>query len=680
MPDARRGRLRAAARVHGREDPQPARVSAGGRGMTGSSTRPNEGGLFARELLTRGRATRTARPGLPGAVRSLDADPAKTVPGLVAGRPWPVGSRVTSSSRSRTVYLDSDSAARQPRADPRRDARPDRVPARFGVAIHEMLHAKHTKRWAIEREIELSDRRDPHDRQLAVDRRLLEEPRMEATGVREFPPPRSAAGSSAARSHGRGRRAAARFTEAICSTRPPPGTVATRELAAARSCTCRRAPTTGSRPGTVLEPLPGYGGRCSASRDLDSLDELFARVIWIGDGDLDALDRYASDYRTIIGPATRPRLPSAAHNQVGARAMAPGDGAQARAASTAPTKASRQRRSRSATPSSRPPAGGRRAARAAGRGRRPPTSARAGRDPASRRLERAARYRSSEGRLPDRGVDRPPSPTRCSSPATTPGAFTRHSPTGTSGSTSATRPAGSTPAPTPRARHRDAGAAGQPPPVARSRPGTRPAAGATRRDGDRHLRLNGLLRVRARTDRWVLTNGLRQFGGRCAISLFGNSAALLCDGSRPLPLVPGIRTGGGTAFAGDAIGLSQSNSSSTTPAGPGSSTCLRRRVVRHRAGRRPDPELREHEIPTSTSSIGIAAAVGRVRPRSRSTTPRRRSTYRRRHGRGAAGPRASADTPSIQVKEPGFMHNPTTKTTRGRRRLVRAAKDGGTGR
>ena len=62
-----------------------------------------------------------------------------------------------------------------------------------------MLHAKHTKRWAIEHDIALSESEDPGDRQLAVDRRLLEEPRMEAHGVREFPPDRCAAGSSAAR-------------------------------------------------------------------------------------------------------------------------------------------------------------------------------------------------------------------------------------------------------------------------------------------------------------------------------------------------------------------------------------------------------------------------------------------------------------------------------------------------
>ena len=60
---------------------------------------------------------------------------------------------------------------------------------------------------------------------------------------------------------------------------------------------------------------------------------------------------------------------------------------------------------------------------------------------------------------------------------------------------------------------------------------------------------------------WILTDGLRQIGGRCATALFGNSAALLSDGTRPLALVPGIRTGGGTAFAGDAIELRLPSSS-----------------------------------------------------------------------------------------------------------------------
>ena len=57
----------------------------------------------------------------------------------------------------------------------------------FGVALHETFHAKHTKRWALEHDLALADSDDPAERQLAVDRRLLEEPRMEAHGVREFP-------------------------------------------------------------------------------------------------------------------------------------------------------------------------------------------------------------------------------------------------------------------------------------------------------------------------------------------------------------------------------------------------------------------------------------------------------------------------------------------------------------
>ena len=52
---------------------------------------------------------------------------------------------------------------------------------------------------------------------------------------------------------------------------------------------------------------------------------------------------------------------------------------------------------------------------------------------------------------------------------------------------------------------------------------------------------------------WIISDGLRQVGGRCAIALFGSGAELLNDGSERLRLVPGIRTGGGTAFAGDAI-------------------------------------------------------------------------------------------------------------------------------
>ena len=88
---------------------------------------------------------------------------------------------------SRTVYLDSDALLGSRAAIAAGKLEPRAILRCFGVALHETLHAKHTKRWAIEHDIELSESDDPAERQRAVDRRLLEEPRMEAHGVREFP-------------------------------------------------------------------------------------------------------------------------------------------------------------------------------------------------------------------------------------------------------------------------------------------------------------------------------------------------------------------------------------------------------------------------------------------------------------------------------------------------------------
>jgi Mg-chelatase subunit ChlD len=106
---------------------------------------------------------------------------------------------------------------------------------------------------------------------------------------------------------------------------------------------------------------------------------------------------------------------------------------------------------------------------------------------------------------------------------------------------------------------------------------------------------------------WILTDGLRQIGGRCAIALFGSGAELLTDGAQRLTLVPGIRTGGGTAFAGDAIVAASDCLDMTNPRRP------RFAYVLSDGGWYDTPAgveriqwLADHGVPTIHIAIGIA--------------------------------------------------------------------------
>ena len=213
---------------------------------------------------------------------------------------------------SRTVYLDSDSllGSREQILDGALE--PHRALATFGVAAHEVLHAK---LWVMQRDIELADGQDEHGRQLAVDRRLLEEPRMEATGVREFP-----------ETSRRGvfiRRALAsavvevllpRFIEAIMLEALANQTVS-RELCGRSIVYLQGRSHYGVCDPARLGPLPGLWKRVLGGEDMAGLDELFARLIWAPDGDNGALDRYASEYREIIGSPPPP--PPGADGQPG---------------------------------------------------------------------------------------------------------------------------------------------------------------------------------------------------------------------------------------------------------------------------------------------------------------------------------------------------------------------------
>jgi uncharacterized MAPEG superfamily protein len=208
---------------------------------------------------------------------------------------------------SRTVYLDSDSLL-GPRADIGAGALERRAILRcFGVALHEKtMHAKHTKRWAIEHDISLSESADPVERQLAVDRRLVEEPRMEAHGVREFPPDSL-----------RGRFVRRALQAAVTDVILPAFTAQVLELAAAGSPLTRDV---AARATVYLLARTQYGivdpANLAALRrlwltvlgeqDLGALENLYARAIWIPDGELDRLDEAAREYRRIVG---EPDLP-----------------------------------------------------------------------------------------------------------------------------------------------------------------------------------------------------------------------------------------------------------------------------------------------------------------------------------------------------------------------------------
>jgi hypothetical protein len=101
--------------------------------------------------------------------------------------------------RSRTVYLDSDELLGT-RQDILTGALERRAILRtYGVAIHEVFHAKHTNLWISERDRELAVSDDTGERQLAADRALLEEPRMEAQAAAGFPPTAAADASCVSR-------------------------------------------------------------------------------------------------------------------------------------------------------------------------------------------------------------------------------------------------------------------------------------------------------------------------------------------------------------------------------------------------------------------------------------------------------------------------------------------------
>jgi len=509
---------------------------------------------------------------------------------------------------SRTVYLDSDALLG------RRDAIAAGALERrgilrcFGVALHETMHAKHTKRWAIEHDIALAESDDPADRQLAVDRRLLEEPRMEAHGVREFPSDSL-----------RGRFVRRAMQAAVADVILPAFTGQVLELAAAcqpltRDLAARATVYLRARTQywiVDLADLTGLGevwGAVLGEHDLRALDDLCARLVWIPDGELERLDEAAGEYRRIVGEPDPPTSAGGAGDPGGA-----GEGGG---------------EAESGDRDGRDSGGGPAAASLADALEQSIANARAGQleqldedVDLQQVLENAAARgeRSSElgrgrgtglpsGRLPDRGVDRPPYPDEVQHAR-------RYANRLRQAITHGTRQIDKR---TPGGRFDGrAYARCRAEQVSGRRVSTHPWQ-VTRQVAEPiqepHVGLvidtsgsMGAYEYALGPIAWILTDGLRQIGGRCATALFGNSAALLSDGSRPIALVPGIRTGGGTAFAGDAIELVSDQLEMTNPRRPrfvyvlsdGGWSDTRAGVERIRW-------LAELGVPTIHLSIGIA--------------------------------------------------------------------------
>jgi len=434
---------------------------------------------------------------------------------------------------------------------------------------------------------------------------------MEAHGVREFPP-------DSLRGRFVRRALQAAVTDVILPafakqtmSSAVAGLSLTRDLAACASVYLQARTHYGILEPATLDPLRLVWRAVLGGEDLKALDDLYAKVIWIGDGELDRLDEAAREYRRIVGePDSAPSADGtggagepAGSGEGGGEADsgeadctdcggAPGAGSLADALKQAIATArdgqleqldedvDLQQVLANATAGN-----SRKSELGHGRGTGLPT-----------------------GRLPDRGVDRPPFPDEVQHAR-------RYANRLRQAITRATRQIDKR---TPGghfdgrayARGRAEQAAGRPVSthpwrVTRqvSAPIQEPHVGliidTSGSMGSYEYALGPIA--------WILTDGLRQIGGRCATALFGNSAALLSDGTRPLVHVPGIRTGGGTAFAGDAIELVSDQLEMTNPRRPrfvyvlsdGGWSDTRAGVERIR-------RLADLGVPTIHLSIGIA--------------------------------------------------------------------------
>ena len=466
---------------------------------------------------------------------------------------------------SNIVWLDSDRLLGDRASIVSNTLNPWAILVSVGVGLHEVFHAAHTKTWTVERNVELGESEDADDRQLALDRRLLEEPRMEATGMRDH-----------AITTPRGRFIRKALRAAVADILGPgfcadlfatvsAGQPVTRDMCGDAMTYLQARTHCDTIDQAVLAPLRPIWEQVLGAADVAALDDLYARLVWVPDGDDDQLDVFAREYRAIIGPpaAPPPKAGGAADpdstgapaggkagDSTGEPGAADGNGADATQAPSAEEMRDAMREALQTSRSAeleqldnnvslqdllaREVSG----------------------DDATGDLGQGGGTGAPTGRLPDRGVNRAPHPDEVAQARRYQTRLERARSIG---------------------RRR----------IAKRLPGGRfnarqyVRAAAQRRSGARVTSHPWEIQKTVRTPLlephvllvvdtsgsmnsyeyalgpivWEITSGLGAFGGQTATALFGNGCELLCDGSRPMPRVPGIKTGGGTAFGGDAIVL-----------------------------------------------------------------------------------------------------------------------------
>ena len=499
LPDARPGRLWPLPRRRDQRPAQPPRLPAGGHLMSPRTTSGRRPAVFVQQL-HRAAAQR-------GRLDPVYQDLSDHWTAILQ-RLYPVWALIGPGLsdpghieiHSRTVYLDAD-ALLGPREAIAAGVLEQRAILRtFGVALHETLHAKHTKRWAIEHDVALA----------------------EFATTRPTGSSRSTGGCS--RSHGwkrtgsatshpdslRGRFVRRALQAAVVDVILPAfaeqilasfaaGAAPSRDLAARSTAYLQARTLYGVLDSGVLDPLRTVWERVLGRDDVAALDQLYASVIWIPDGDLERLDAAAERYREIVGEPEQP--PEAAgcgepnssgeHCDGRWRRRASDRGYRLAGLARRRARAGDRHRPRRATRAARPRHRSRPSA--ARRGRRRPRRVEARAGPRHRASDRAdARPRSRPPAVPGRGTAR--SPLR--QPAA-PGDDRRHPADRQAHARRAVR------RPRLRARPRRASCrtTGQHAPLADHPPGHRPDPGAARRADHRHLGVDGRLRVRARSDR-----------------------------------------------------------------------------------------------------------------------------------------------------------------------------------